>query len=192
MAIIERLYLQPKQPRLFDHIIQDLQRNIARRLLFMSHVFGRCERLQKEINGHRVFSPNVYAGGDEYILLTPDNISLGNYCFFVAEEPEQMAVRVGNYGRLRAPFSLVVWVDMRKVGEEDDRNTYDVELKVLDAIGEAGIIKRGGIEVTRIYHKAENVFSGFTLDEVDNQFLMSPFFGLRIEFEAWIDEDCNL
>jgi hypothetical protein len=27
---------------------------------------------------------------------------------------------------------------------------------------------------------------------VDNQFLMSPFFGLRIEFEAWIDEDCNL
>lgn len=192
MAIIERLYLQPKQPRLFDHVIQDLQKNIAKRLLFMNHIFGRCERLQKDVNGHRVFSPNVYAGKDEYILLTPDNTELGNYCFFVAGEPEQLAVQMGSYGRLRAPFSLVVWVDMRTIEEDDDRNTYDVELKVLDAIGEAGAIRHGGMTIGRIYHRAENVFDGFTLDEVDNQFLMSPFFGLRIEMEFWVNEDCTL
>lgn len=192
MAIIERLYLQPKQPRLFDHVIQDLQRNIAKRLLFMNHVFGRCERLQKEVNGHRVFSPNVYAGKDEYILLTPDNTELGNYCFFVAGEPEQLAVQMGSYGRLRAPFSLVVWVDMRTIDEDDTRNTERVKAEVLRALNGGIWLRSGSIRIESIYSRAENVFAGFTLDEVDNQFLMSPFAGWRFEGNIMVNDECIL
>ena len=190
MAIMERIILQPKEARLFDRPIQDLQRSIGAKLLFMDHIFGRCERLIKEIDGRRIYSPNVYKGNDEYILLTPDNTDLGNYCFFVREEPEQMAVDAGLHSRLRAPFSLVVWVDLRTVEDDDQRNVYDLELKVLDAISSPGVLRSGGITVSRVYHRAENVFEGFTLDEVQNQFLMSPFFGLRVQFELLVDEDC--
>lgn len=189
---IKRLYLQPSEPRLFDRPIQDMQRSIAKKLLFMNHVFGRSERLTKEVDGKRVTSPNVYAGKDEYILLTPDNTELGNYCFFVEDDPEQMVANFGISGRMKAPFSLVVWVDMRTVEDKDVRNVYDLELKVLDAVASAGVLRHGGMEVTRVYHRAENVFSGFSLDEVDNQFLMSPFTGLRLDMELWVDEDCTL
>lgn len=190
MELVDRVYLKPEQPRLFDRPIQDMQKSIGAKLLFMDHVFGRCERLIKEVEGRKVYTPNVYKGGDEYLLLTPDNTDLGNYCFFVREEPEQMVVDAAIHSRLRAPFSLVVWVDLRTIEDTDQRNIYDLELKVLDAISSPGTLKSGGITVQRVYHRAENIFEGFTLDEVQNQFLMSPFFGLRVQFELWVDEDC--
>ena len=177
---------------MFDRPIQDIQKSIAKKLLFMNHVFGRCERLTKEVNGKRILSPNVYAGKDEYILLTPDNTDLGNYCFFIEDDPETMVANFGLSGRLKAPFSLVVWVDMRTIEDKDIRNIYDLELKVLDAVAVPGVTRHGGIEVLRVYHRAENVFNGFTLDEVDNQYLMSPFIGLRLDLELWVDEDCVL
>ena len=190
--VTDRIYLQPEQPRLFDRPIQDLQKSIGSKLLFMNHIFGRCERLLKVVEGRRYYTPNIYKGRDEYELLTPDNTDLGNYCFFVPDDPEVMVANFGISGRLRAPFSLVVWVNMLDVDDKDTRNVFDLELKVLDAIASPGVLRHGGIEVMRVYHKAENVFQGFTLDEVDNQFLMSPFMGLRVECELWVDEDCNV
>ena len=68
----------------------------------------------------------------------------------------------------------------------------DVIEKVLDAVASPGVLRSGGITVNRVYHRAESVFDGFSLDEVDNQFLMSPFYGLRIQFDLWVDEDCNV
>jgi hypothetical protein len=51
--------------------------------------------------------------------------------------------------------------------------------------------KKGSFTVQRIYERAENVFDGFTLDEVDNQFLMSPFAGFRFYGEMIVTNDCN-
>ena len=188
---IERLYLQPKTPKLFDRAIQDIQKHFVG-LSWLDHIFGRCERLVKKVEGVRVYSPNVYAGGNEYILLTPDNKDLGSYCFFVMDEPETIGVDMGSQVRMKAPFSLVVWVDMRKSCVGDDRNIYDIENDVLDFLKWPGVLKNGHIEVSRVWHNAENVFRGFTLDEVDNQFLMAPFAGFRIQGELTITNDCVL
>lgn len=187
---IDRVYLKPAEPKLFDRPIQDLQQSLAAKCLWLDHIFGRCERLVKMIDGRRLYTPNVYSGNDEYILLTPDNTDLGNYCFFVREDPEQVVSNMGLYSRLRAPFSLVVWLDMRTVEESDMRDVYAIEQQVRDAIGAPAAIRNGGMTVGRIYHRAETVFDGFSLDEVDNQFLMSPYYGIRIQLELWVDEDC--
>jgi hypothetical protein len=188
---IERLYFQPKTPKLFDRAIQDIQKRLGG-LSWLDHIFGRCERLVKKVEGVSVYSPNVYAGGNEYILLTPDNKDLGNYCFFVMDEPETIGVDMGSQVRMKAPFSLVVWVDMRRCSEGDDRNIYDIENAVLDVITGHGVLRNGHIEVSRVWHNAENVFRGFTLDEVDNQFLMAPFAGFRIQGELTLTNDCVL
>ena len=184
---IERLYLQPEQgARLFDRPIQDLQRALAANVSYLTHVFGRCERLVKEVNGQRRYTPNVYRGKDDYILLTPDNRDLGNYAFFVLDEPE----RFGVFPRMRAPFSLIVWVDMRTFEQNDDRNIFQLEMDILRVVSGHGVLRQGSVSVEMVYHKAENVFEGFTLDEVDNQFLMSPYCGLRLQGELIINEDC--
>lgn len=188
---LERVTKQPATgARLFDRPIQNLQDALAT-VTYLDHIFGRAERLVKEVNGRRLYTPNIYIGKGDYVSLTPDDYDLGNYCFFVREEPEQMGASMGLQSRVHAPFSLIVWVDMRKVSDSDDRNVYQFERDILDAICRPGALKKGGMKVTNVWHTAEKVFDGFSLDEVDNQYLMSPFCGIRIGLELWIDEDCT-
>jgi hypothetical protein len=187
---IARVFKMTDKPKLFDHVIQGVQDGIAE-LSWMNHIFGRAERLVKMVEGRRYYSPNVYAGKEEYILLTPDNTELGNYCFFVMEEPQMVSLPMGVTNRIRSPFSLIVWVDMRKVGEQKDiRDTEAVKEAILKAVRRSWI-KKGSVTLERIYERAENVFNGFSLDEVDNQFLMAPFWGMRVTGEMVVDEDCD-
>ena len=185
---IARIYKMPTSPKLFDKAIQDLQDALGG-LSWLNHIFGRVERLVKVVDGRRLYTPNVYQGRDEYILLTPDNTWLGNYSFFVMDEPVQVSKPTQQY-HLRCPFSLVVWFDLRTIpNDADTRNTEAVKDDILRTIRTAWM-KTGHVVVERIYERAENVFEGFSLDEVDNQFLMSPFAGFRIIGEMSVNEDC--
>jgi hypothetical protein len=44
--------------------------------------------------------------------------------------------------------------------------------------------------VTAVYERAENVYDGFNIDEVDNQFMMAPYAAFRFEGTMMVDEDC--
>lgn len=190
MAVIERIYMQPTRAYLFDRIIQDLQ-NALGGVSWLTHIFGRSERLVKMHDGVRKYTPNVYYKNDEYIQLLPDNTTLGNYCFFVLEEPQVVSVPFGSSNRVKSPFSLVVWFDMRTVGATyDDRNTEQLKEQLLKTLRRAWL-KAGAVTLGRVYERAENVFSGYTIDEVDNQYLMAPFAGFRITGEMQIDEECD-
>ena len=191
MAItIARIYKQPSRPYLFDRAIQGLQDALGE-LSWLNHIFGRSERLVKMKDGRRYYTPNVYYGRNNYISLLPDNRVLGNYCFFVMEEPQTVSVPMAAQNRLRAPFSLIVWVDMRTVGaNKDDRNTEKLKEQVLKTVRRAWL-RHGAVTMERIYERAENVFNGYSLDEVDNQFLMSPYAGFRLTGEMFIDEECD-
>ena len=48
------------------------------------------------------------------------------------------------------------------------------------------VLTAGRISVNKIYTLAENIYRGFSLDEVQNQFLMSPFGGFRFECDLQI------
>ena len=186
---IGRIYKQPTSSKLFDAVIQDLQDALGT-LSWLNHIFGRSERLVQLKDGIRKYSPNVYQGKGEYISLLPDNTKLGNYCFFVMEDPQVVGMQMQAQNRVKSPFSLIVWVDMRKVGASyDDRNTELLKEDVLKVIRTAWL-KKGSVTLERIYERAENVFQGFSLNEVDNQFLMSPYWGMRITGEMVVNEDC--
>lgn len=187
---IARIYKQPTRPYLFDRVIQDLQEALGS-LSWLTHIFGRAERLVKMKDGVRYYTPNVYHGRDEYIQLLPDNKALGNYCFFTVDDPQTVSVPYGTSNRVKAPFSLVVWFDMRTVGATgDDRNKEMLKEQTLKTL-RRGWLKNGSITLEKVYERAENIFSGYSLNEVDNQFLMSPFAGFRIIGEMQIDEECD-
>ena len=187
---IERIYKQTESAKLFDKVIGCLQDGLGE-LSWLNHIFGRAERLCKVFEGKRIYTPAVYLGRGEYEPLTPDNTGLGNYCFFVMDEPQRIMEAQGLYNRVRSPFSLIVWVDMRTIGQKDDRNTEAVKEAVIKAVRRAWL-KNGSCTIERIYERAENVFSGFTLDECDNQYLMSPYWGMRITGELITNEDCEV
>lgn len=190
---IDRVFKQPERAYLFDKVIQGIQDGLGS-LTWMQHIFGRAERLTKMgVNGQRLAFPAVYLKNGEYIPLVPDNTELGNYSFFVLDDPQMVTVPMGTMNRVKAPFSLIVWVDTRTIESgqaSDTRNTEYIKEQLLKAVRRAWL-RHGSVTVERIYQQADNVFQGFTLDEVDNQYLMAPFAGFRLTGEMIIDEECD-
>lgn len=177
------------EPKLLDKVIQDIQQALYTDLSWLTHSFGRCERLVKTINGRRIYTPNLYVGKNEYIPLVPDE-RLGNYSFFVMDEPEELDWSAGLMTRYNCPFSLVIWVDMRTVAPDDERNDERVKEQIINVLHGGAWIRSGGVRAETIYSRPENVFREFDIDEVDNQYLMAPYCGWRISGEMWIRGEC--
>ena len=175
---------------MFDKAFAYIQNGLADNLAWLDHIFGKAERLVKNVNGKRVYSPNLYIGNNEYELITPDTRGIGNYSFFMLEEPQVLDYERGSRVRAVAPFSLIVWCDMRTIND-DERDTEAVKQSILKVLAEHIWMRDGSFHVAKIYERAENVFKEFTLDEIDNQFLMHPYMGWRFTGEISIDTDCD-
>ena len=123
---------------MLDAVLAQIQHGLINNLNWLDVAFGRCQRLQKNINGKRIISPNVYCGGwnghgsDDYIEVSPDS-HIGNFSFFEIEEPQTL--ETGPWARsVTAPFALLFWFDLRKVyGEPSNRNTEEFSSTVVSS-----------------------------------------------------------
>ena len=66
---------------------------------------------------------------------------------------------------------------------KNNRNILSLEAEVLRVLNGKFKISTGSLSINRIYHLAENIYREFTLSEIDNQFLMHPYAGFRLEGE---------
>lgn len=183
---------------MLDRVLAGIQERLAEGLPWLDAAFGRAQRLTKQMNGRRIVTPNVYCGGwnghgpNDYIEVSPD-AHIGNFSFFVVDDPQ--TIDVGPWDRtITTPFALVVWFDLRRVyGEENNRNTEYIKAQILRLLGGrgGGILPHGRLTVARIYEQNENIYRGFSLSEIDNQYLMHPFAGMRFEGELQYDELCE-
>ena len=71
-----------------------------------------------------------------------------------------------------------------------NRNREQVKADILGVLNGMAL-KHGGFTINRVYELAENIYRGFSLDEVDNQFLMQPYGGIRFEGEIWVTKTCT-
>lgn len=185
---MERIPLKTN-PKLFDKVIEGVQLALGDNITWLNHIFGRAERLVKVINGKKYFTPNVYVGRNEYELVLPDS-GFGNFCFFTLDDPNDVEWAIGDKTHLTTPFSLIVWFDIRTIDSNDERNTELVKQQLLQVLNGGVFLRHGHIRINRIYEKAENIFKGFTIDEIDNQFLMQPFGGFRFDGEMSAATEC--
>lgn len=179
-------------PKLVDRTIGDIQDGLVTGLPWLNYAFGRSERLVKMIDDEKVFTPNIYKGGNEYVLLTPDS-KVGNFSFFYLDDPQDLDDEIipGTTGNISVDFSIIFWFDLRKIfNDANNRNTEDVKSQILKILNGGFHLKSGRIKMNRVYETAENIYKGFSLDEVDNQFLMHPFYGFRFAGEMTVFENC--
>lgn len=188
MAIIEKIPII-QNPQLLDKVIGDIQTGLASNIGWLDHSFGKAQKLIKDINGKKYYTPNVYAGGNEYLEVSPD-AKIGNFSFFQIDDPQYMEWQPKIRGALRTYYSLIFWFDLRTIPGAENRNTEFVKAEVLKVLNGGFWLKSGRINVSRIYEQAENIYKGYSLDEVDNQFLMHPFAGFRLYGELFINENC--
>ena len=186
-------------PVLIDRVIGNIQAGLMDNVDWLDVVFGRAQRVAKIINGKRYFTPNVYAGGtqyrgnNDYIDVSPD-ANIGNFGFFWVDDPQNVGWVPKEQSTIKAPFALIVWLDLRKVypGQLNNRNTEALKNEILTVLNGGFWLKDGAIEINRVYELAENVYRGFTLDEVDNQYLLHPFAGFRFEGILSVSQPCKI
>lgn len=186
---------------MLDYAIGQIQQGLTQNLKWLDVAFGRAQKLAKVLpTGRRIATPNVYCGGwnghgpNDYIEVSPDS-HIGNFCFFWIDDPQTIDWVRNSEMTQRAPFSLIFWLDLRKVfGNTTTRNTEFLKAQILEVLnGRAGwIMRNGSIVINQCYEQAENIYRGFNLDEVDNQFLMHPYCGFRFDGEITIDMPCIL
>ena len=187
----QRNYLMTGQsPELFDKVFEEMSAQLKASLGWLDEAFGRVERTVKlSTTGKRIYTPCVYFHGNEYTELLPDS-NVGNFSFFWVDDPQQITwdryVSVG----ICTDFSVIFWYDFRKVYNGTNRNREQVKADILDALNSMAL-KHGGFVINRVYELAENIYRGFSLDEVDNQFLMQPYGGIRLEGEIWVTKTCT-
>lgn len=186
-------------PVLVDRVLWNIQNGLMDNVDWLDVAFGRAQRIVKMINGKRYYTPNVYVGSDDYrgendyLDVSPD-ANIGNFSFFWIDDPQDVEWIPKAQSGMKYPFSLIVWFDLRKVypGQLDNRNTEALKNEILTVLNGGFWLKEGTITVNKIYELAENVYRGFTLDEVDNQFLMHPFGGFRFDGVLSVVQPCNI
>lgn len=178
-------------PKLIDLVIGEIQNGLVENIGWLDMAFGRAQKLVKQIEKKKYYEPHVYTGkGNEYIGVYPDS-KIGNFSFFWIDDPQNMDWVPKQQGKIKTPFSLIFWFDLRRVyNEPNNRNTEALKADILNLLNGGFWIKTGRIKINRIYEQAENIYRGFTLDEIDNQFLMHPFAGFRFEGELTVNEPC--
>lgn len=181
-------------PQLIDLVLGEVQNGLVKNLGWLDMAFGRAQKLVKIVDNKKYFTPNVYAGTpgkvNDYIPVSPDS-KIGNFSFFWIDDPQTIDWMPGQQSNLKTPFSLIFWFNVAKVhNSKVNRNTEVIKANILRTLNGGLGLRSGRIKVTRIYEQAENIYRGFTLDEVDNQFLMHPYAGFRFEGELIILEPC--
>ena len=186
-------------PVMLDAVIGEIQTGLTDNISWLDAAFGRSQRLTKMMNGKRIVTPNVYCGGwnghgpNDYIEVSPDS-KIGNFTFFEIEDPQ--TITPGPWAReIKTPFGLIVWVDLTRIYNTDtNRNTERLKADILHVLnGRAGWhLTNGRIVVNRIWERVENIYKGYTLSEIDNQFLMHPYWGMRVDGLLEYNELCHV
>lgn len=178
-------------PKLIDLVLGDIQNGLVDNLGWLDRAFGRAQKLTKIIEGKRYATPNVYTGnGNDYIAVAPDS-NIGNFSFFWIDDPQTVDWQPNQQSVIKSPVSLIFWFDLRRVyNSSTNRNTEQLKDQILKTLNGSFKMPNGRIKITRIYEEAANIYRGFTLDEVDNQFLMHPFGGFRMDGELTILQPC--
>lgn len=182
---------------MLDRVIGEIQEGLIANLDWLDVAFGRAQRLTKMMEDRKIITPNVFCGGwnghgdYDYMEVSPDS-KIGNFSFFDIEDPQ--TITPGPWAReIKVPFGLVFWFDLTRIyNEENNRNIEQLKAQALRVLnGRAGWYLNGGrITINRIYDRAENIYRGYNISEIDNQFLMHPFGGFRLEGVLEFEEVC--
>lgn len=182
MAQFDRIPVKTN-PKLFDFAAKQVQEALGR-LPWFDHCFGLMEKLTEVKDGKKFSSANLYVGKGEYEQIMPC-AEIGNFSFLMLRDPQTIS-RDANL--ITSPYSLIIWYDMRKVSlPTDERDREAIKAQILGILNTR---RFPWLTITRIYERPENIFSDFSYDFTNNQFLMSPYAGLRLDGEMKVRVPC--
>ena len=196
-----------ENPVLLDKILQDMQKSLLDNLSWLNYAFGRGYKLvEHRSNGNKFVYPAFYNGNREYVSLLP-NDNLGNFSWFDIYDPQQITAVVQSLPQYTFSGSLIFWYDISTIYDDASvMHTEEIKDEILRLLTSPGLIRNTGrFVVNAIYERFENIYKGYSIEriyndrnysgegiqELDKQFFMFPFAGIRIEFTITTRELCQ-
>ena len=192
-----------ENPVLLDKILQDIQTTLMDKLSWLNYAFGRAYKIiEHRPDGGKFVYPAVYNGNGEYVSLLP-NDNLGNFSWFDIYDPQVIEQNIRQFTYKGA---IVFWYNLSSIySDANVLYTEEVKNEIINVLTAKGFITTvGRLSISRVYENFENIYKGYALEkiynnyqysgediqELDKQFFMYPYAGLRIEFDLVTRELC--
>lgn len=193
-------------PVLLDKVLQDIQKTLKAKLPWLDAAFGKAYKMvEHREDGNKFVYPAAYNGNAEYLSLLP-NDRFGNFCWFDIYDPQEITYVVQSLPQFTFEGAIIFWYDLSSIYEDASvMYTEEVKDEIIRILTAPGIISgQGKIEITKIYERFENIYRGYSIEKVynnnlykgqgiqdiDKQFFLYPYAGLRIEFSLKTREIC--
>ena len=195
-----------KNPVLLDKVLQDLQKLLTRELAWLDHAFGRAYKLvEHRPDNNKFVYPAAYNGHGEYVSLLP-NDNFGNFSWFDIYDPQKVSQVVQTLPQFTFSGALVFWYNLSGIFEDESvLHTEEIKDEILRVLTTPGAITSSGrLDIDDIYERFENIYKGYSVEkiynnhnyrgegvqDIDKQFFMYPYAGIRIEFTLTTRELC--
>jgi hypothetical protein len=168
-------------PALIDQAVEGVNTVLKANLSWLTGAYGKAEKRERTKDSQRVQYPAVYCGNNEYLGMFPDD-KLGCFSFFDIADGYTIEWQPRRYWKATANAGLVVWVDMRRVypTTHQVKTLENVKQDVLTAL-QSALSPALRFTVNRAFDRTENIYRGYTISEIDNQFAMRPYGCFRLE-----------
>lgn len=181
--------LKPQNPSLFDIPIGEAQDILSTDIVWLTHIFGKSQKLVKLRDKRKYTYPGTFVHGsqEKYIDLLPTK-EYGNFCFFTVSDPQTLDFKKNRFSSLKAEMSIIFWFDLTTISLSTDRRIEAVKEEILQVLTRKLFLKTGRFTLGAISEEARSIYSEYSIDEIDTQFLMQPYCGLRFKGDILIRE----
>lgn len=196
-----------EDPVLLDKILQDMQKSLINRLKWLNCAFGRAYKLvEHRPDGNKFIYPAMYNGNGEYVSLLP-NDNFGNFSWFDIYDPQKITEVVQSLPQYTFSGAIIFWYDLSSIYEDETvMHTEEVKDEIMRVLTTPGLITTTGkLVINDIYERFENIYKGYSIEkiynnytykgegiqDIDKQFFMYPYAGIRIEFTLTTRELCR-
>lgn len=196
-----------EDPVLLDKILQDIQKSLMNRLKWLNCAFGRAYKLvEHRPDGNKFIYPAMYNGNGEYVSLLP-NDNFGNFSWFDIYDPQKITEVVQSLPQYTFSGAIIFWYDLSSIYEDETvMHTEEVKDEIMRVLTTPGLITTTGkLVINDIYERFENIYKGYSIEkiynnytykgegiqDIDKQFFMYPYAGIRIEFTLTTRELCQ-
>lgn len=196
-----------EDPVLLDKILQDMQKSLMNRLKWLNCAFGRAYKLvEHRPDGNKFIYPAMYNGNGEYVSLLP-NDNFGNFSWFDIYDPQKITEVVQSLPQYTFSGAIIFWYDLSSIYEDETvMHTEEVKDEIMRVLTTPGLITTTGkLVINDIYERFENIYKGYSIEkiynnytykgegiqDIDKQFFMYPYAGIRIEFTLTTRELCH-
>lgn len=185
-------------PVLLDKILQDMQKSLMEKLKWLNYAFGRAYKLvEHRLDGNKFIYPASYNGNGEYVSLLP-NDNFGNFSWFDIYDPQKITQVVQSLPQYTFSGAIIFWYDLSSIYDDETvLHTEEIKDEIIRVLTTPGIITTTGkLVINDIYERFENIYNNYTykgegIQDIDKQFFMYPYAGIRIEFTLTTRELCQ-